>query len=177
MYLVKWKNYPMDQCTWEPYRNLTNCPDVLNEYKTNKIFPKDIQKSDKFKKLYDTLSSFTELELIELLHTVVDEGIPKIDEQYVLGTIAYLTTVASSNRNERLIKLVKHNLKLIEINKKRQKQQHKLNKWQNDMNEVSGFNISVVNNVDFEGPPKKFIYLDECIAGDGVVIPNDPPIW
>lgn len=177
MYLVKWKNYPMDQCTWEPYRNLTNCQDILNEYRTNKIVPKDIQKTDKFKKLYDSLSSYTELELVELLHNVVDEGIPLIDEKFVMGTIAYLTTISSSNRSVELLNLVKHNLKLIELNKRRQKQLYRLDKWQKNMNAVCGFNISVVNTVDFEGPPKRFLYMDECVAGQGVYIPNDPPVW
>jgi len=75
------------------------------------------------------------------------------------------------------MKLIKHNLMIIEVLKKRQKQQDRLNKWQNEMAAVCGFSISVLNNQDFEGPPKRFCYVDECVAGKGVVIPNDPPVW
>ena len=32
-YLVLWKGYPPHDATWEPERNLTNCPDVLAEYR------------------------------------------------------------------------------------------------------------------------------------------------
>lgn len=177
MYLVKWKNYPMDQCTWEPYRNLTNCHDILNDYKANKIVCSNIYKSEKYLKLYTSLNVFADQELLLLLHQVVDEGIPSIDEKFVNGTIAYLSTVPTSERSEALSKLIKHNLMLIEISRRRRKQLDKLDKWQKEMDAVCGFNISVVNNVDFEGPPKKFVYVDECVAGSGVTIPNDPPIW
>lgn len=177
MYLVKWKNYNMDQCTWEPYRNLTNCHEILNDYKANKIVCSNIYKSEKYLKLYNSLNAFTDQELMTIFHQVVDEGVPPIDEKFVYGTIAYLSTVPTSERCELLIKLIKHNLILIEINRRRRKQFDRLDKWQKDMDAVCGFNISVVNNVDFEGPPKKFVYVDECVAGNGVTIPNDPPIW
>jgi len=177
MYLVKWKNYPMDQCTWEPYRNLTNCAAALNEYKSNKIVAADIYKTARFKELYDSLNIFTDQELLELLHHLIQDGLPSVDEKFVKGTIAYLSTVSPSNRSASLSKLIKHNLMIIEVNRKRRKQLDRLLKWQNDMLAVCGFNISVVNNVDFEGPPKRFYYVDECVAGEGVVIPNDPPVW
>lgn len=175
MYLVKWKNYPMDQCTWEPYRNLTNCHDILNEYKTNKIVPKDIYASEKYKKLFETLDTHTEQELLESMQN--DESLPTISEKFIRGTIAYLTTISLNTRSESLMKLLKHNLKLFEVNKKRQKQLEKLDRWEKTMNDVCGFHISVSNIVDFEGPPKKFIYSDDCVAGEGVNIPNDPPVW
>lgn len=177
MYLVKWKNYPMDQCTWEPYRNLTNCQEILTNYKSNKIVIKNIKLTDKFKKLYESLSIHTDQEHLEMLKQFITNGIPSIDEQFVLGTIAYLSTVSSSSKNESLIKLVRHNLLLIEVSKKRRKQIDKLDKWEKKINEICRFNITVVNHVDFEGPPKKFFYVDECVAGIGVDIPNDPPVW
>lgn len=177
MYLVKWKNYPMDQCTWEPYRNLTNCQELLNSYTSNKIVLKNIKQTDKYRKLYDSLSVFTDQEFLEKLHILIKDGFPSIDEKFVLGTIAYLSTVAPNCRSEALIKLVKHNLLIIEVSKKRKKQIEKLENWQKDINKTCSFYMSVINNVDFEGPPKKFIYVDECVAGVGVNIPNDPPVW
>lgn len=178
MYLVKWKNYPMDQCTWEPYRNLTNCPNIMNEYKTNRIVPSEnIYRSDKYIRLRANLNSFSDQELLELFHQVVNVGIPNIEEQFINGTIAYLTTIPASSRSDALIKFVRHNLMLIEVKRKRYLQQENLDKWQREMLQVCGFNISVFNNVDFEGPPRQFMYVNECVAGNGVTIPSDPPVW
>jgi histone-lysine N-methyltransferase SUV39H len=177
MYLVKWKYYPMDQCTWEPYRNLTNCQELLTAYRANKIVSSDIYKTDAYTKLYSELNDFADQELLESLHHVVDEGIPIIEKHFILGTIAYLSTLAPNNRSQELVNLIRHNLLLIEVKRKRRRQMEKLERWQKSMQSISGLNISVVNNVDYEGPPKKFIYVNECVAGTGVVIPNDPPIW
>lgn len=177
MFLVKWKNYPMDQCTWEPYRNLTNCQDILELYKSTKIVPTDIYNSTSFKQLFDSLNVFAELELIELLHQEIKKAIPSIDDKFVRGTIAYLSTIPQGSRSADLLKLIRHNLMIIEVRRRRHKQTDRLTKWQNEMLAVCGFGISVVNNVDFEGPPKRFTYADECKPGKGVTIPNDPPVW
>lgn len=177
MFLVKWKNYPMEQCTWEPYRNLTNCMEILNEYNTSKVISKDIYGTEKFKKLYETLNTHSEQELIEHLHIIIEEGIAIVNEKFVKGTIGYLSTISLSNEEDELLKLLRHNLKVIEVNKRRIKQLDGLERWQKSMNEYCGFTITVINNVDFEGPPKKFTYSDDCVAGKGVNIPNDPPVW
>lgn len=177
MYMVKWKNYPLEQCTWEPYRNLTNCQQILNNYRSNRIVVKDVRKTDKFKKMRDMLSIHTEEELIKTFQAVVRDGIPVIDEDYVNGFISYLTTISSSNRDASFVDFIRHNLMLLKIKKIRHKQQYELEKWQKSMNAVCGFNITVVNNIDFEGPPNNFSYVDECVAGEGVTIPNDPPVW
>jgi len=39
-YLVKWNGYSMDECTWEPEANLTNCEQLLRTYKQTKMTPK-----------------------------------------------------------------------------------------------------------------------------------------
>ena len=31
-YLIHWKGYQSDDDTWEPLRNLTNCPDIVRDY-------------------------------------------------------------------------------------------------------------------------------------------------
>lgn len=177
MYLVKWKNYPMDQCTWEPYRNLTNCSDILNKYNENKIKASNVYSTEAYKKLYEQLQFNTEQELIVALRGVIQNGMTPIDTGIIKGTIGYLSTIASNCRSPELMNVVKHNLKLSEVNKRRGKQIEKLEKWQSEMAEKCGFVLTVVNNVDFEGPPKKFLYMDTFIAGEGVVIPNDPPEW
>lgn len=177
MYLVKWKNYPMDQLTWEPDRNLSNCQEILNEYKANKIVVKNVFKTSQFEKLYSELNTYTDQELLELFKNVADGKILPIEENLVKGTIAYLSTVSQSSRSKKLMIFCKRNLMLIELYKRRHRQMDLLTNWENEMKSVCGFRLSVVNKVDFEGPPKKFVYSDTCVAGKGVTIPNDPPVW
>lgn len=177
MYLIKWKNYPMDQCTWEPYRNLTNCQEIMAEYRANKIISCNVSKTGAYIKLFNELNSFADQELMEALHELVNEGIPSIDYEIVCATIAYLSTIAPQNRSRSLSNVARRNLMLIEVGRKRKSQLERLDKWQNSMNLISGFNISVENKVDFEGPPKKFIYVNECVKGAGILMSNDPPLW
>ena len=33
MYLIKWKDHPTSENTWEPVKNLTHCKDLLEAYK------------------------------------------------------------------------------------------------------------------------------------------------
>ncbi|CAG9536783.1 unnamed protein product [Cercopithifilaria johnstoni] len=34
-YLIKWKDFPMNDCTWEPTENLINCDTLITEYKNS----------------------------------------------------------------------------------------------------------------------------------------------
>lgn len=34
-YKIKWENYPMSQCTWEPLKNLETVKDLVDEYNNN----------------------------------------------------------------------------------------------------------------------------------------------
>ena len=38
-FLIKWKGYPLHDATWEPYSNLTNMKEALNEFVTSKQLP------------------------------------------------------------------------------------------------------------------------------------------
>jgi hypothetical protein len=41
-YKVKWKGYPMSQCTWEPYSNLKNISEMLDEFNSKEASEKPI---------------------------------------------------------------------------------------------------------------------------------------
>jgi len=43
-YKVKWKNYSLDDCTWEPEANLDNCPLKIREYE-NQLLAKTKEKA------------------------------------------------------------------------------------------------------------------------------------
>ena len=32
MYKIKWKGYPVSQCTWEPVAHLSNCIDMVKDF-------------------------------------------------------------------------------------------------------------------------------------------------
>ena len=51
-------------------------------------------------------------------------------------------------------------------------------RWEREINAINTDPASVVveNNVDLEGPPSKFTYINKSIATEGLEIPDDPMI-
>ena len=64
-----------------------------------------------------------------------------------------------------------YKMKKIEI-------QTALKEWEKHLNQVNTdpAPITVENNVDLEGPPENFEYINDYKSGPGIEIPNDPPI-
>ncbi|KAI4490079.1 hypothetical protein M0804_004261 [Polistes exclamans] len=60
----------------------------------------------------------------------------------------------------------------------RREQLELLKDWENEMNSISKKKplILVENLVDLEGPPENFFYIEDYLPGEGVIIPEDPPI-
>ncbi|OAD62170.1 Eukaryotic translation initiation factor 2 subunit 3, Y-linked [Eufriesea mexicana] len=71
--------------------------------------------------------------------------------------------------------LAKKELKVVESRKKQLKS---LEDWENEMNSITKGKplIQVENMVDLEGAPQDFYYIEDYLPGNGVIIPNDPPI-
>ena len=42
-FLIKWKGYGFEHCTWENLENLTNCPDILADFRRSQQQPKAVQ--------------------------------------------------------------------------------------------------------------------------------------
>ena len=36
--------------------------------------------------------------------------------------------------------------------------------------------ITIENNVDWEGPPENFVYINDYVTSAGISIPDDPPV-
>lgn len=72
----------------------------------------------------------------------------------------------------------RQNMFLYLLTLERERQLNKLKTWQEEMNATSTENagLTVENNIDLEGPPPGFIYVNEYVPSDGIIIPNDPPI-
>ena len=49
-YKIKWKGYPLSQCTWEPVENLENVHQLMEEYDRLHPFKNGEEKSKKIKK-------------------------------------------------------------------------------------------------------------------------------
>jgi hypothetical protein len=48
-YYIKWAGYGPEHCSWEPFKNLTNCQDLLAEYWA-RVAPKDVGDHQKVKR-------------------------------------------------------------------------------------------------------------------------------
>ncbi|VDN01943.1 unnamed protein product [Thelazia callipaeda] len=46
-YLVKWKNFPMNKCTWEPTHHLLNCDNLIAEFEKSVTTSSEEQKLKK----------------------------------------------------------------------------------------------------------------------------------
>ncbi|XP_033127331.1 histone-lysine N-methyltransferase SUV39H2-like isoform X2 [Anneissia japonica] len=64
----------------------------------------------------------------------------------------------------------------VDLSYQVKKVKRQLKDWQKKINELSGDGapISVENNVDLEGPPKNFIFINDYKPGPGIFIPKDP---
>lgn len=56
--------------------------------------------------------------------------------------------------------------------------QKALKRWENEMNSISKdpAKIVVENNVDLDGPPSKFTYINDYLPFDDIIFPDDPLI-
>jgi len=65
---------------------------------------------------------------------------------------------------------------LRELQKYRTKQINELKNWEERINvmEKDDEHVSVINDVDLEGPPTTMAYINAYKAGEGIVLPDDP---
>ncbi|ODM88636.1 Histone-lysine N-methyltransferase SUV39H2 [Orchesella cincta] len=76
------------------------------------------------------------------------------------------------------VKALKDQLILIEVDSRNTSLSTDIEKWEKHINAVTGGRpkITIENEVDTSGPPIGFEFRNECVAGDGVSIPTDPPL-
>lgn len=70
------------------------------------------------------------------------------------------------------------NIKKKVYKQKKAEIQAALKDWEQKLNEINSdpAPIGVENEVDLEGPPENFVYINDYRAGDGIEIPQDPII-
>jgi len=197
-YLVKWKGYTEDHNSWEPKANLAGCKRALAAYGLKR------KRDEEEEKLYGKKRLIT-LELLEkklvkkdltldsFMRTISkpnDEDIrrslerPASKEELMKEFMKRHESKHGKAEAQVEIKKMFYRLPITrrlvdEYQQKRGAQQRELKEWQAHLNQVTKdkAKIFVLNDVDLEGSPKEFKYIDDYRAGEGVTIPDDPPMW
>jgi histone-lysine N-methyltransferase SUV39H len=187
-YLVKWKDWPKESNTWEPEENLTNCKQMLINYnkkfKLSRLGSASIgspmyEDVEKFK---SSLGCPTKQKLESLMLTYSRRGcldFPVPKENDIDSKILRLLELPEDRRDPRLIEEVRNDLLKREFHFKRQEQLRKLKVFEMEMNLLSPdmARIRVENLVDLEEIPTTFTYVNDYIPGEGITMPDDPPVW
>ncbi|XP_015840156.1 histone-lysine N-methyltransferase SUV39H2 isoform X1 [Tribolium castaneum] len=167
MFLVKWENYSESHNSWEPLEHLEHCPKILMNFFAANV-GKQVLDALSEKLNVEKNTKRTLLKLFDL------KNLPnKLELQQKI-----LRLVATPPEERQIEKLEegKQAILLYQLVLKRERQLHRLAKWQNYINTKSkdGVIITVENNVDLEEPPRHFIYINEYKAGNDVTIPYKP---
>lgn len=173
MFLVKWKGWSQEANTWEPLENLTNCPHLLEEFWAETLEDKVLQA------LHDWLGIDEHLTFHELEKYIPKNGLDSLPSKITLQKdLLKLTAVSKEKRTPKMFDVGTETMFLYKLTVAREKQLTKLKIWEDEMNDTSIENVplKVENNIDLEGPPDGFIYVNEYVPSEGIMIPNDPPI-
>jgi len=176
-YLVKWKKWSRGFNTWERYGAL---------YKSQKLLFKYIQS----KKTYKRVNSFQHAidgtllmmsrkiisHLFETFRTESGLSLPSYLPEDMSGLFNCLD-VGSISVQKYKNECFQWFLSVITFGYLRQQQSVKLKQWEIDINVVTqGYKIKVENNMDLEGPPNSFVYINQYVPQATITIPDDPPI-
>ncbi|XP_044737823.1 histone-lysine N-methyltransferase SUV39H2-like isoform X2 [Chrysoperla carnea] len=175
MFLIKWRGWANEFNTWEPIQHLRNCKGILRDY-IRKEYEKHSGELGQLCKELAPPSTMTKLRLEKLMKE--PETLIPPDEQELQHDLLSLLGVPTEQRDEKLLAKTSRSLRIMELHKARCQQLAALREWEIEINEscLERALIRVENNVDLEGPPKDFIYVNNYVPGSGVVIPDEPPI-
>lgn len=176
-YLIKWKDWSNAHNSWEPKSNL-DCRDLLDEFhargtKRKFDFEDDLPISKKsrvdeiFQKLKPMNSNISPMQLLSVSSPT--KGGKPLFKGLIASGGKYKpknTPVAGKPLNPRS---KAYKTKKVEI-------QRALKEWETHLNSISKdpAAISVENNIDLEGPPENFEYINDYKPMEGIIIPNDP---
>ena len=183
-YLIKWKGWNSDYNSWEPKENLQGS-ELIDEYHKHQeeiksgdlkrkrengpcdgVQTKKQKLDDLFEKISNSKSAISPLKLWRLSQTPTKSK----DVERLKNLITHRKPLTKpriiniSNKRSKTYKQLK-----VEVHKALKEWEDKLNKVNTDPAP-----IFVENNMDLEGPPANFIYINDYIAGEGVIIPQDP---
>lgn len=176
-YLIKWKDWSNAHNSWEPKKNL-DCQDLLDQFhargtKRKCTFVDDIPISKRsrvdeiFRKLKPLKEKISPLQLLSV-SSPVKGGRPLFKGLLATGR-KYKPKYNHSVGKPMNPRTKAYKERKIEIQKA-------IKEWQYHLNAISTdpAGIFVENNIDLEGPPENFVYINDYKPMEGIVIPNDP---
>ena len=172
-YLIKWKNWNSEYNTWEPASNLVNCADILEKFEKNIL-----QLIDRFKKKANFYPTDSDIEKFINCLNRRGETLTSISLEINAIGINIRKYFRQRGMNNKLEKIIKHDILRMLIIDSRKKQLEYLKEWETEMNIITKGKpiIQVENMIDLESAPQDFYYIEDYLPGDGVIIPDDPPI-
>lgn len=180
-YLIKWAGWGHEYNTWEPEQNL-HCRQLLEDYQS--LMKRGPRRKRKLPTSSESLQNLKRYRTDELFQKLLESKISEtISPLYIIKRIRSYSPVKKKARRNGLLA----HSKSRQLQKKRiprrllhQEAKKALKDWQDELNNIiKGFDpapVLVENQVDLEGPPENFIYINERKEGPGVVIPKDPLI-
>lgn len=173
MFLVKWKGWTQESNTWEPLENLTNCPEPLEEFLADSLEQRVLEQLREWLNISENISQ-TELE--RYIPKSGLEGLPK--KTNLQRELLKITAVSKSKRSQKMFDVGTESMYLYLLSLEREKQLNKLKLWEEEMNAIATEDavVTVENNIDLEGPPQGFIYTNDYIPSEGIIIPDEPVV-
>lgn len=171
MFLIKWKGWPEEYNTWEPHSHLEHCTNVLADFFTDVLSQKVL---DMLKEKFKLCHNISDQQLESLIPKGGFVKLPsKLQlQRQLLGLVALASKEIQFNNVEK----GKQALLMYLLHLKREVQLNNLCNWEEAINKECKEDalIKVENLCDLEGPPKGFVYINECLAMAGITIPDDP---
>uniref|UniRef100_A0A1B6KP62 Histone-lysine N-methyltransferase n=1 Tax=Graphocephala atropunctata TaxID=36148 RepID=A0A1B6KP62_9HEMI len=181
LYLVKWKDWSHESNTWEPIEHLDGCLDLLFSFLDGLTSANEYNK-EAYTNLRQQLLNSNKTDLTHVLRKYVNSKgitIPPPDLEKINERIKIISRWPAASRDEDVVEILRQDMLEAHLHERRQAQLDALKEWEDEMNSIINDSkctpISVVNNVDLEGPPDNFIYINDYLPGERVNIPEDPP--
>ncbi|KAK1129066.1 hypothetical protein K0M31_020197 [Melipona bicolor] len=170
-YLIKWKNWNSEYNTWEPISNLVNCADILEKFEKNIL-----QLINRFKKKAKFYPTDSDIE--KFINSLNRRGETLTSLEINTIDINIRKYFRQRGMNNKLGQIIKRDILRTLIIDLRKKQLQSLKEWETEINIITKDKpiIQVENVVDLESAPQDFYYIEDYLPGNGVIIPDDPPI-
>lgn len=180
-FFIKWKGYSATSSTWEPLDNVRDC-NLINEFLNRKswFYRTDItsfaneMNQNQMANANQSPAIFTDDETFKQLANF-DEHLLQCD--LILLSMIWGNGHHKTKAYDVIYDRAKKNLQILPFYMNRIEQLDAISKFERQINNTDkSSNLTVENLVDYEGPPSQFTYINDVIPGEGVTIPDDPPI-
>ncbi|XP_064604960.1 histone-lysine N-methyltransferase SUV39H2-like [Liolophura sinensis] len=186
-YLIKWKGWSRAYNSWEPNDNL-NCEGLLDEFQ--RLNSAKMKKNGTLKRAAvaypESKKSFRNMQLNELWEKINKNGMhEKLTPLELLSAsspkkVKGLLALGSRSKHTRKLRFKPapnyKSKKTKNYKEKKAEMKKALWEWEAHLNSIctDPSPIVVENDVDLEGPPDNFEYINDYRAGEGIHIPQDP---